>query len=69
MILYFLQHCPFLVLLAKTYFAGAFSQYFNALTALIQVLIQGRQLSIRDTFFYYQTIALSHHQNKKRTHA
>ena len=69
MILYFLQHCPLLVVLAKTYFAGALSQYFNSLAALIQVLIQGRQLSIHDTFAYCQTIALSQYQSKKETHA
>ena len=70
MILYFLQHCTFLALPLKTYFAGVFATYFNPLASLIQVLIQGRQLSIRDTFLYCQAIALSQHQNKKRnTHA
>ena len=69
MILYFLPHCPLLVTIAKTHVAGSFAQYFNTLAAIVQVLIQGRQLSIRDTFAYCQTIALSHHQNKKETHA
>ena len=69
MILYFLQHCSLLVMIAKTYLAGAFVLYFNTLAAILQVLIQGRQLSIRDTFAYCQTIALSQYQNKKETHA
>ena len=74
MILYFLQHCPLLVMIAKTYpdnyrDVGAFAQYFNTLAAFLQVLIQGRQLSIRDTFVYCQTIALSQYQNRKETHA
>ena len=74
MILYFLQHCSLLVMIAKTNpdnyrDAGAFAQYFNTLAALVQVLIQGRQLSIRDTFAYCQTIALSQYQNKKEAHA
>jgi hypothetical protein len=69
MILYFLQHCPLLVIMAKTYFAGTFALYFNTLAATVQVLIQGRQLSIRDTFAYCQTIALSQYQNKKEAHA
>jgi hypothetical protein len=67
MILYFLQHCHLLVIIAKTHFAGSFAQYFNTLAAFLQVLIQGRQLSIRDTFVYCQTIALSQYQNKKRS--
>jgi hypothetical protein len=53
----------------KTHFAGAFAPYFNTLAAFLQVLIQGRQLSIRDTFIYCQTIALSQYQNKKEAHA
>lgn len=69
MILYFLQHGPLLVAMAKAHFAGAFAQYFNTLAAFLQVLIQGRQLSIRDTFAYCQIIALSHYHNKKLTHA
>jgi hypothetical protein len=74
MILYFLQHCPPLVIMAKTYpdnyrDAGTFALYFNTLAGIVQVLIQGRQLSIRDTFAYCQTIALSQYQIKKEAHA
>jgi len=69
MMLYLLQHGLHLMVLAKTYFAGGFSLYFNALAAFIQVLSQGRQLSIRDTFAYCHAITLFHHQNKKETHA
>ena len=67
MILYFLQHGPLLVIMEKTHEVGAFVPYFNTLAAFLQVLIQGRQLSILDTFMYCQTIALSQYQNKKRS--
>jgi hypothetical protein len=69
MIFYLLQHCPHSIVLAKAHYAEVFSTHFNALAAFIQVLIQGRQLSIRDTFAYCQTIALSQYHNKKLTHA
>lgn len=66
MILYLLQHCPYFIVLVKTYFAGSFPQYFNTLVGFIHVLNQRRQLSIRDTLAYCHAIALSHYQNKKR---
>jgi hypothetical protein len=66
MILYLLQQCPYLMVLAKANFSGAFSQHFNTLAAFIQIMIQGRQLSIRDTFAYYRGIALSHNQNNRK---
>ena len=69
MILYLFQHCSLFALIVNVYLAPVLSRFFNTAMTLLQVLNQSRQLSIRDTFVYCQTIALSQYQNKKEAHA
>lgn len=66
MIQYFLQHWPLFVQLGKTCVAPALWDVFDALVGSFRLLTQSRQLSIRDTFAYCHTIALSY-QKQKRT--